>query len=257
MTATLPRFSIITPSLNQARFICQTIESVLSQDYPDIEYIVMDGGSTDSTLEILREYSGRLQWVSEKDEGQADAINKGIQRATGELIGFINSDDYLLPGALRFAAERLLETPGRKWLTGDYVVINQQGRRIQPFTVFYKRLYRKLSSPAVLAFTNYIVQPSTFWKREVHDEIGYLDKSLRYTFDYDFWMRLMRFQKPFCVSRPLSAFRIHPGSKGGSEYKAQFHEELEVLKRYSNNNLIYPLHMIHNELIVFLYRRLK
>ena len=257
MTATLPRFSIITPSLNQARFIRQTIESVLSQDYPDIEYIVMDGGSTDSTLEILREYGDRLQWISEKDEGQADAINKGIQRATGELIGFINSDDYLLPGALRFAAERLLETPGRKWLTGDYVVINQQGRHIQPFTVFYKRLYRKLSSLAVLAFTNYIVQPSTFWKREVHDEIGYLDKTLYYTFDYDFWMRLMRLCQPYCVEIPLSAFRIHPNSKGGSEYESQFQEELGVFQRYNKNQALFHFHKFHNQLIIAAYKVLK
>lgn len=257
MTATLPRFSIITPSLNQARFIRQTIESVLSQDYPDIEYIVMDGGSTDSTVEILHEYSGRLQWISEKDEGQADAINKGIQRATGELIGFINSDDYLLPGALRIAAERLLEAPERQWLTGDYVIIDQQGHPIQPFTTSYKRLYRKLSSPAVLAFTNYIAQPSTFWKREVHNEIGYLDKSLCYTFDYDFWMRLMQICRPYCVEIPLSAFRIHPASKGGSKYESQFREELEVLQRYNKNQALFRSHELHNLLIVAAYKVLK
>jgi glycosyltransferase involved in cell wall biosynthesis len=257
MSATLPRFSIITPSLNQARFIRQTIESVLSQDYPDIEYIVMDGGSTDSTPDILREYGHRLQWVSETDKGQADAINKGIQRATGKLIGFINSDDYLLPGALRFAAERLLEKPEHKWLTGDYVIIDQQGQPIQPFTVLYKRLYRKLSSPAVLAFTNYIVQPSTFWKREVHDEIGYLDNTLRYTFDYDFWMRLMRLCQPYCVEIPLSAFRIHPNSKGGSEYGLQFREELGVLQRYNKNQALIHFHKLHNQLIIAAYKILK
>ena len=109
----------------------------------------------------------------------------------------------------------------------------------------------------MLAFTNYIAQPSTFWKREVHNEIGYLDKSLCYTFDYDFWMRLMEICRPYCVEIPLSAFRIHSASKGGSEYESQFREELEVLQRYNKNQALIRSHKLHNLLIVAAYKVLK
>lgn len=255
--SSFPKFSIITPTLNQAEYIRQTIESVLNQDYPNIEYLVIDGGSTDSTLDILQEYGDRFQWVSEKDHGQADAINKGIRKATGDIVAFINSDDYLQPGALRLIANHFLKKPECKWLTGDYIIINQQGQPIQPLTVFYKRLYRRYSSPTVLAFTNYIIQPSTFWKRKVHDEIGYFDEALKFAFDYDFWMRLMQHYPPYCITQQISAFRIHPQSKGGKEYEAQFQEELGVLKRYTKNTLSYFFHKLHNLLIIGAYRIIK
>jgi glycosyltransferase involved in cell wall biosynthesis len=252
-----PRISIITPTYNQSNFITRTIDSVLSQNYPNLEYIVMDGGSTDNTLTILESFNGKIIWSSEKDNGQADAINKGIKLSTGEIVAFINSDDYYLPGVFQDIANTFLSRPEIKWITGSYKIIDQNDNDIQTLTVLYKDILRSVPLPVTLKLTNYIVQPSTFWKREVHDSVGYFNQSLRYTFDYDFWLRMIDRYPLYKTNLPLSAFRIHPDSKGGKEYDAQFTEEFEVLKQYNHNKIIQLLHKIHNDIIVGLYRRLK
>ncbi|MCX6071617.1 MAG: glycosyltransferase family 2 protein, partial [Chloroflexi bacterium] len=136
-----PRFSVVTPSFNHARFIRRTIDSVLSQrgDF-DLEYLVVDGGSTDGTLAILQDYEGKLQWVSEADQGQADAINKGLQRCTGDIVGWLNSDDLLLPGALERIARTLRENPGVEWVHGRCHIIDENDRHIRRPIELYKHL---------------------------------------------------------------------------------------------------------------------
>jgi glycosyltransferase involved in cell wall biosynthesis len=251
------KISIITPTYNQAQFIQRTINSVYEQNYPNLEYIVIDGGSTDNTLKILKDCKEKIDWISEPDKGQADAINKGIKRATGDILAFINSDDYYLPGVFNKVVDIFLNNPEVKWVTGSYVIVDKDGHPIQPLAVHYKNVIRVFSSLGILKFTNYIVQPSTFWRRNVHDEIGCFDITLRYAFDYDFWMRLMRYYPAYCIGIPLSAFRIHSESKGGKGYQTQFDEELEVLKRYDCSKVEYFLHKIHNKLIVFIYGIIK
>src|SRR3972149_4197559 len=125
--------SIITPSFNQAQFIRETMESVFSQDYPNIEYIVMDGGSADGTVPILKKYGSRLQWISKKDKGQADAINRGMKLATGDILCYLNSDDYFLPGALSKIMRIFVQKQHVAWVTGDYIVVNDRGKHIQQF----------------------------------------------------------------------------------------------------------------------------
>lgn len=252
-----PKISIITPSFNQGKFIKDTIESVLNQNYPNLEYFIIDGGSSDNTLDVLKQYQGYLTWVSEKDNGQANAINKGIRMSTGEIITFINSDDYYLPNTLFKVADLFLTHPEIVWITGNYQIIDENKKTIEPFVVTYKNYFRKRSSSHQLRLTNYIIQPSTFWRKKANDEIGLFDDTLRYTFDYDYWLRLMDNYPHLCIDDPLSAFRIHGQSKGGAEYKQQFKEEIDVLKRYQPSNFEYLFHVIHNWLIVKSYNIFK
>jgi glycosyltransferase involved in cell wall biosynthesis len=251
-----PRISIITPSYNQSRFVSQTIDSVLSQDYPNLEYIVMDGGSTDNTLDILQSYGNKIKWLSERDGGQADALNKGAQMATGEIMAYLNSDDYYLPGTLH-AVAKIFQENNCKWLVGDYRIVDQQNTPIQSYIVRYKKLLRGFSSYFLLSLTNFIPQPSTFWQMDLFREAGPFDTRLRFTLDYDLWMRFWRTGAPFQLSRPLAAFRIHNTSKGGSQYAMQFKEELSVLQRYNKNPVVLGIHTLSNYLISQIYRLIK
>lgn len=253
----LPKFTIITPSYNQGKYIQDTIESVLNQKYPNIEYLILDGGSTDNTYEIVQKYSDHLTWISEPDGGQADAINKGIKKATGDIIAFLNSDDYYYPETLIKVAKTFYEHPDIAWVTGNYHIVSENKKIIQPYVVNYKDLYRKHSNPHLLRLTNYIAQPSTFWRKKVNEESGGFDSTLRYTFDYDFWLRMIDKYPHSYINEPLSAFRIHDQSKGGVEYHSQFTEELSVLKRYPCSKFEYLFHLVHNWLIVKSYDMIK
>ena len=250
-----PLVSIITPSLNQATYIQETIQSVLTQNYPNIEYIVMDGRSTDGTVDILKKYQSNIQWVSNKDGGQADAINKGISLSHGEILCYLNSDDYLLPGAVSKIVEIFVQNPREEWVTGDYIIVNNQGKYIQCFVSWYKRILRTLHIP--LSLTNSIIQPSTFWRRDLVKRVGKFDATLRYAFDYDYWMRLTMIYAPMVIGDKLSAFRIHKKSKGSVLYKRQFEEEVHVLHRYTKNKIMIKLHEAHNRLITGIYDRIK
>lgn len=252
----LPKFSVITPSYNQARYIEETILSVIGQNYPNLEFMVIDGGSTDGTLDILKKYEDRLTWSSEPDNGQADAINRGLSMASGDILTFLNSDDTYLPGVLHLVAEQFSQS-GCQWLTGDYRIVDQNSRKMQDFVVNYKTFWRNFSSERMLSVLNYIIQPSTFWSRALWEATGPLDVSLRYAMDYDFWMRAIRLAPPLVIHRPLSAFRIHMDSKGGSQYEEQFDEEIQVLRRYNRSKVIDWVHRGHNSLIKLAYRLIK
>jgi len=251
-----PMISIVTPSFNQGKYIRQTIDSVLNQDYPNFEYYVIDGGSTDDTVDILRSYGDRIHWVSAIDQGQADAINKGFQAANGDILAYINSDDYYLPGAFRQVA-RAFSNTNVHWVSGDYRIIDQDGRPIQPFVTSYKRFWRRFSSLGVFSIINYIAQPSTFWRRDLLMQAGCLDLNLHYALDYDILMRVFQIVPPVILEQPLSIFRIHKSSKGGSQFQKQFNEELTVLRRYNKNRTLDTLHMMHNELIKLIYQLIK
>jgi len=252
------RFSIVIPSYNQGRFLRQTIESVLAQEGVEVEVLVMDGGSTDETVDILRSYGERIRWVSEKDRGQTDAINKGLRQVSGDIVAYINSDDYYLPHALKTVAEVFQAHPEARWVTGDGIIVDAEGRQIQKSVVFYKRLWRHVPFAWTLYVTNFIIQPSTFWRREVVEELGLFDETKQYTMDYEYWLRLFqRGYRPFVVHQKLSAFRIHATSKGGSRFQAQFAEDYETLKTYCSSGILRLLHRWHNALIVGIYTLIK
>ncbi|HXK52461.1 glycosyltransferase [Candidatus Nomurabacteria bacterium] len=252
-----PKISIITPSYNQGRFIKETIESVLSQNYPNLEYIVVDGASTDSTLDILRGYGERILWVSEKDNGQTEAINKGIAKSTGDIVAYLNSDDLLLPGSLFLVAQIFLDNPKIMWLSGDGWIINANGKKIQLEIKLFKNMLRLFPVMTVLAIANYIIQPSTFWRRTLHDDIGFFNEDLNYVMDFDFWMRAIKKYPLKVVYKNLSSFRIHDSSKCGTAFEKVFREQQEIVYKHTSNFFIRKLSDLHYMLARFFYKLLK
>lgn len=217
---TLPRITVVTPSFNQAQYLEQTIRSVLDQDYPSLEYVVIDGGSTDGSVEVIRRYSDRLAWwVSEKDNGQSHAINKGFARATGDVYGYINSDDILYPGALEAVAKTY--AAGAKWVVGWVQTIEADGGE-------WPQLPEKMTSPSDWFVRNPIPQQASFWAADLWKQFGPFREDLRYTFDYEYWLRL-RFKanvEPAIAHRRLGSYRLHASSKTVSEWDA-FEPEFE------------------------------
>jgi len=200
--------SIVTPSYNQASFLEATIRSVLEQDYPNIEYIIVDGGSTDGSMEIIRRYSDRLSWwVSEKDHGQTDAINKGFAHAKGEILAWINSDDTYESGAVSAAVEFLRGRPEVGLVYANTNFIDEKGRVIGRFPAAQTD-YRRLKRGYV-----HIPQQSAFFRADLWHKVGPLDPSFYFAMDYDLWVRLARLAPVEYVPYLWANFRLHSSGK--------------------------------------------
>lgn len=201
--------SIVTPSFNQGAFIEETIQSVLRQDYPHLEHIVVDGGSTDGTLDTLRRYS-RLRWISEPDRGQADALNKGFAMAGGEIFGWLNSDDLYLPGAISAAVE-VLRSTGCGLVHGAWRQIDEEGSFLRDVEAVPFDLARQLNH------ANLVAQPGALFTRAAFEAVGGVDVGYRYAMDYELFLRIgARFEVRH-IDRVLGAYRYHPRSKTVAE----------------------------------------
>jgi len=207
----IPKLSIVTPSYNQGEFLEQCIESVLSQGYANLEYFILDGGSTDDSVQIIERYRDRLAYaVSQKDGGQSDAINRGFSRATGDLVAWLNADDFYLPGAFAAVAKAWRERPGASFYFGDGLRVDRAGN---PIAGFFPRGRVLFNRPALLMGLNYILQPSTFIDRRTLQRAGMLDGALRWGMDSDLWMRLSATAPPAAVTARLSATREYDDTK--------------------------------------------
>ena len=213
-----PLVSIVTPSYNQAQYLEQTIQSVLQQDYPLLEYIVVDGASTDGSVEIIKKYADRLTWwVSEPDKGQAEAINKGFRRARGEIVAWLNSDDLYLPGAIARAVTAFSTHPKAGLVYGDALSIDETGR---PFNLMKQGNW---GLEDLLAF-RILTQPAVFMRRSVLEQAGYLDWSYHMLLDHQLWIRMARLAKMIYVPQLWAAARFHKGAKNLAQ-AARFGEE--------------------------------
>ncbi|HUF00225.1 MAG TPA: glycosyltransferase family 2 protein [Anaerolineales bacterium] len=199
--------SIITPSYNQAPYLEQTIQSVLEQDYPRIEYMVVDGGSTDNSVEVIRRYADRLAyWISEKDSGQAEAINKGLKRANGQILAWLNSDDYYMLNAVSVAVRCFDLNPDVVMVYADMLAIDGDGQTINVMK------YKQLSLEDLLCF-QIIGQPSVFFRRAALEKTGLLDSTFHFMLDHHLWIRLAQQGRILHVPQIWSAARYHAGAK--------------------------------------------
>lgn len=221
-----PTVSIITPSFNQAAFIEETIRSVLLQNYPALDYLVIDGGSSDGTLDILRRYERWLCWLSEPDRGQTDAINKGLRLAKGNVLAYLNSDDSYLPGTIRTIVDHFQTNPEVGLIYGDCYAVNTDGVaygtiRGHPFNL--RRMIMR---------GEFVPQQAAFWSRQAMEEVGPLDASLHYCMDHDYLIRIGQRFPVHYIPLPLATFRFHTGSKTVSRQEAHWHELMAVCRHY-------------------------
>jgi glycosyltransferase involved in cell wall biosynthesis len=251
------KISIITPSYNQCTFLRQTMQSVLSQagDF-DLEWLVIDGASSDETINLLSSTSDpRLRWISEKDRGQADAINKGLALATGQIIGWLNSDDLYTPGALNLVAGTFRDRPGIAWLAGRCAIIDEAGNEIRHGITAYKNERLRHYTWRNLLRENPISQPAVFWRRSFGQSVGSLDTSLHHAMDYDLWLRMGMRCDPYILKRTLAQFRLHSSSKSGTETASRFAEQYEVAQRYfDGDRASHIAHWVNVQKIVWAYR---
>jgi glycosyltransferase involved in cell wall biosynthesis len=229
MDSMLPLVSIVTPSFNQGRFLRRTIDSVLGQDYPRIEYLVCDGGSSDASADILRSYGQRLYWQSERDGGQSDAINQGFRQAKGDILAWLNSDDVLHPGAIATAVNHFRNHSDWDLLYGNAHFIDEHDRVLGNYPTASYDFDRLLQSCC-------ICQPATFWRRSLMERVGLLDESLHYAMDYDYWMRIDRAGgKLVHVPAFLASSRVHAETKTLSARLQCYDEILAVSRRHAGD----------------------
>jgi hypothetical protein len=209
-----PGIAVVTPSLGQGQFIERTLRSVLDQDYPALEYVVQDGGSTDGTSDVLRRYESRLaRWTSEPDGGQADAINRGFAGTTGELMAYLNSDDLLLPGSLGWVADYMHRHPDVDAIYGQRMIVDEQDRVIGIWVT-------PPHDDAMLGLSNVVPQETLFWRRDAWDRVGGMDASFRFALDWDFLVRLRDSGARIVrANRYLGAFRVHGEQKSQAELR--------------------------------------
>ncbi|MCR3757810.1 glycosyltransferase [Clostridium felsineum] len=225
-----PLVTVITPSFNQGKYIEETIKSVLNQTYGNIEYIVMDGGSTDNTVEVLKKYEGRIKFFSEKDKGQTDAINKGFKMAKGEIVGWINSDDILESEAIKLSVEEFVKNDKLAITYGNIMYIDENGVAKTDIKMQRKPV---INMDKLLHKNPDVIQAGSFYSYKLVKQVGYLDESLNYVMDYDLFLKLLKIGEIKFIDRLLAKFRLHDESKTVSQTLNFSSEIYKVMKKYN------------------------
>ena len=245
-----PKISTVIPSFNKAKYIRQTLDSIFLQKYPNLEVIIQDGGSTDGTLKIIKafakKYPKEIKWESKKDKGQLDAINKGLSKASGEILAYINADDVYTKEAFCEVAKAYKKNPNVLWFAGRGRIINAKGKEIAKFVTSYKNLFLAFNSFFFLLIVNYLMQPSVFISRKAYKKYGPFTGMKRAVMEYDLWLKLARVSMPVVFDKYLTGFRMS-GENISTRYFLEILEaDGEIAKKYTNSNVILILHKLHN-----------
>lgn len=244
------KISIITTNFNTDKYLEQTILSILNQkgDF-DLEYIITDGGSKDNSLNIIRKYDKEIRegkwgshiefkYISEKDSGQSDGINKGLRMATGDIVAFLNADDLYIEGTFEKVVKYFKENPDCMWLTGYCPVIDEDGKEIRKVITRIKAKKLNKFSINQLLVDNNISQPATFWRRCVIDKVGYIDESYHYSMDQEYWVRLAMKYSLHVIKENLAMFRFVSGTKTASAGEKTLEESRKITQKYTCNIII-------------------
>jgi len=249
------KISIVTPSFNQAGFLSETISSISNQAVDlEIEHIVVDGGSTDGSVELLKSLRGQVRWVSEADQGQADAVNKGVRMSSGDIIGWLNSDDLYLPGTLQAVADYFHDHPDCRWVYGRCRIIDSSGKERWKWITKYKNSLLNKFTLGKLLRENFISQPAVFFRKDLFEEAGPLNMDLHYAMDYDLWLRFGRIAPAGVIAKDLACFRRHGSSKSETGFKEQFFEQYAVAKKYKPSLFNRAAHRFNIFKIITSYR---
>jgi|SRR3972149_674630 len=246
----LPKISIVIPSLNKARFIGETLSSIFSQDYSNLEVIVQDGGSTDGTIGLLKKYAKKypkiISWESKKDKGQVDAINKGLAKATGDIVTYINADDVYKKGAFLEVGRYFAKHPKTLWIAGKGEIIDGKGKVISSFVTDYKNFLLSQNKYDLLLMVNYLMQPSVFLSMKTYLKFGPFTGTKTGVMEYDLWLKLGKKRMPEAINKTLSSFRIYKGSISTKKFKKVLFADEQIAEKYTQNPLILLLHYLHN-----------
>ncbi|MCK4982627.1 MAG: glycosyltransferase [Victivallaceae bacterium] len=250
----MTKISVITAVYNGEKYIRETVESVLSQkgDF-ELEYIICDGQSTDRTLEILDEYKDSCKIISRKDGSPQDAINYGMELATGDIACWLNADDVFTPGALDMVVKAFEKYPGCRWLYGKSYIMDSKGKEIRKFVTLYKNLIGFFYSWNILLCENFINQPSTFWRLDLWNEVRDLDTEYKAAWDYELWLNMAQKSRPIHLRKYLSRFRRHKTSISENNFEKQFDEELAIARKHCNF-IHYLIHSFNCWKIISIYK---
>jgi glycosyltransferase involved in cell wall biosynthesis len=243
-----PKISIVVPSYNKAKFIELTLKSIFTQNYENLEVIIQDGGSTDGSVQIIKRFAKKypIIWESKKDKGQLDAVNKGMRKATGEILTFINADDCYKPGALSAVSKAFTSSPNSLWFAGKGIVVNEKGKEIAKAVTWYKNLLLSLNSKFFLLVTNYLIQPSIFFTKTAYKKYGPFTGTSDFITEYNFWLKLGHVSMPTVINKDISKFRIEPNTKTKRMFKGLLFEDMKIVKKYTKNPIILILHELNN-----------
>ena len=244
-----PKISIVIPSYNKVDFIGKTLDSIVMQNYPNLEVIIEDGGSTDGTLDIIKKYFLKypkiFTYESKRDKGQRDAINKGFEKTQGEILTYINADDVYEKDALRKVGEYFSKNSDALWLAGRGKVIDVNGKKIALVATWYKNLLLAINRYSLLLTTNYLMQPSVFITREAWGKYGpFTGKN--FVMEYDLWLKIGKKKMPVSLNKYLSYFRISGTSVTSIKSEELLFEDYKIVMKYTNNQFLLLLHKLNN-----------
>jgi len=246
----LPKISLVIPSLNKAEFIGRTLQSILDQNYQNLEVIIRDGGSTDGTVEIIKKFSRKYPavffWEIKKDSGQLEAINEGLKNTTGEIVTYLNADDIYRPGALIAVGKYFATHPNTPWLVGKGEIVDEEGKIISSFATDYKNFLFSQNKYELLLMVNYLMQPSVFLNRKAYKKYGPFTGTAASVMEYDLWLKIGKIIMPAILDRVLSSFSVYQGSISTSQYKEVLLADERIAEKYTDSALILMLHYLHN-----------